>query len=442
MLSLTVERRLGALLSVVGLLVALPACARRPAAAHAEQATTAATDGGGSWPQLRGPDRSGISRETGLMKQWPAGGPQLLWKAQGIGTANGAPSVAGGKIFGMSYRGRDEVVWALNEATGKPVWSVRTAAANFSIGPQAQDGPGCTPTVVGQYLYVLGAGGDVACLQASDGKVVWRKNLVSDLGGAVPKWGYAESPLVDGNRVIVTPGGSDATLVALDRGTGEVIWKAKVPQGDGAAYASAVLGVVGKQRMVVQLLAGGVVGVSAEDGRFLWRYNAPANSWGINCSTPIFQDGSVFAASAYNTGGGLARLAATPDGGISATQVYFTRDMRNQHGGMVVVDGYLYGFSDSTFTCIDFKTGAVKWAQRGSAQGSVTCADGHLYVRSENGPMALVQASPERYIETGRFDPSDRSRKPTWPYPVIARGRLYLRDQDTLLCYNIRAAAR
>jgi outer membrane protein assembly factor BamB len=280
----------------------------------------------------------------------------------------------------------------------------------------------------------------VVCLQVSDGKLLWQKNLVRDFGGAVPRWGYAESPLVDGNKVVVTPGGRDATLVALDRMSGAVIWKGKVPEGDGAAYSSAIVAQVVGQKQYIQFLAGGVVGVAAADGRFNWRYNAPANNSGINCSSPIFQEDQVFAASSYNTGGGLAKLTAGPDGGISAAQVYFTRNMRNHHGGMVVVNGHLYGFDESNLTCLDFKTGAVKWFDRSVGKGSVIFADGHLYARSERGPVALVEANPERYIEKGRFDQPDRSGKTTWPYPVIARGRLYLRDHDNLLCYNIKAA--
>jgi outer membrane protein assembly factor BamB len=341
----------------------------------------------------------------------------------------------------MSYRGNDEVVWALGEATGKPAWSVRVAAANFNIGPQAQDGPGCTPTVVGDRLYALGAGGDLVCMQVSDGKILWRKNLVSDFGGRVPQWGYAESPLIDGNKVIVTPGGGDATLVALDRMTGSAIWKGKVADGNGAAYASAIIADVGGQRQYLQFLAGGVVGIAAADGRFLWRFDAPANNFGINCSAPIVQDDSVFAASSYNTGGGLAKLAAGPGGKISATQVYFTRNMRNHHGGMVVLNGYLYGFDESNLTCLDFKTGAVKWSDRSVGKGSVTYADGHIYARSERGPVALVEANPEKYVEKGRFEQPDRSGKTTWPYPVIANGKLYLRDHDTLLCYNVKAGS-
>jgi outer membrane protein assembly factor BamB len=224
--------------------------------------------------------------------------------------------------------------------------------------------------------------------------------------------------------------------------TGAVIWKGKVPQGDGAAYSSAIAAQAGGQRQYIQFMAGGVVGLAAADGRFLWRYDAPANRMGINCSAPIFQADQVFAASAYNNGGGLAKLAAAPGGAVTATEVYRTRNMRNQHGGMVVVDGYLYGFDESNLTCLDFKTGEVKWFNRSVGKGSVTYADGHLYARSERGPVALVEASPERYVEKGRFEQPDRSGKTTWPYPVVASGRLYLRDHDNLLCFNVKAASQ
>lgn len=375
-----------------------------------------------------------------MLKEWPAGGPQLLWKTPALGTGNGAPSVAGGRIYGMSYRGNDEVVWALEEATGKPLWSTRTAAANREIGPQAHDGPGCTPTVAGDRLYAIRAGGDVVCIQALDGKLLWLKNLVKDFGGAVLRWGYAESPLVDGNKVIVTPGGRDATLVALNRTDGSILWKAQVPQGDGAAYSSVITLEIDGKRQYVQFLAGGVVGVSAADGRFLWRYDGPANRFGINCSTPLFAEGHVFAASGYNHGDGLAKLAAGADGTITATEVYFTRNMRSHHGGMALVDGHLYGFDESNLTCIDFKTGKLKWFDRNVGKGSVTYADGRIYARSERGPVALVEANPEAYVEKGHFEQPDRSGKTTWPYPVIANGHLYLRDHDNLLCYAVKAA--
>jgi outer membrane protein assembly factor BamB len=400
-------------------------------------AAAAQQSGSGNWPQWRGPDRTGVARETGLLKSWPADGPRLVWKAQGLGGGHSTPSIAGGRIFGLSYRGQDEVVWALDAASGKEQWHTRIAPANFSIGSQAQAGSNSTPTVDGDRLYALGESGDLACLQVADGKLLWKKSLVSDFGGRVPGWGYSESPLVDGEKVIATPGGSAATLVALNKTSGDVLWKAQVPGGDGAQYASAIAADVDGQRQYIQFLRGGVVGVAAKDGQFLWRYENPANGT-ANCSTPIYRDHLVFAASAYGKGGGLARLATSPSG-VTATEVYFTRRMQNHHGGVVLVGDHLYGFDGSNLTCLNWMTGEVAWSDRSVGKGSLVCADGHLYARSERGSVALVEATAAGYVEKSRFEQPDRSSEPAWAHPVIAGGRLYLRDQDLLLCYDVKA---
>jgi outer membrane protein assembly factor BamB len=397
--------------------------------------------GGAAWaedsPQWRGPNRDGVSKETGLLKTWPEGGPKLLWKATGLGEGHATPSVRNDRLYGMGLIGEEESVWALDAKTGQLVWKTRIAGATQLQGRQGGYGPRSTPTLVGNRLYTLGVGGELVCLDTSSGKLLWSKNLVRDFGGAVPTWGYCESPLVDGEKVIITPGGSQATLVALHKDTGSVIWKSQVPNGDAAHYASAIIGTVGGVRQYIQFLSGGVVGISAKDGSYLWRFTAPANQV-ANCSTPIFQGGHVFAASAYNTGGGLARLTVAADG-VTASEVYFTKEMQNHHGGMVLVGDYLYGFNNSNLTCLEFKTGKVMWSERSVGKGSVTYADGCIYARSERGPVALVEANPKEYVEKGRFDQPDRSSAPSWPYPVVANGRLYLRDQDVLLCYDVSA---
>lgn len=390
-------------------------------------------------PQWRGADRTGVSRETGLLKSWPEGGPTLVWKATGLGEGHATPSVANGRIYGMGLRGSDEVVWALDARTGKEVWNTRIADGIQLEGRQGGHGSRSTPTIVGSLLYTLGVSGELACLETATGKRRWHKNLVNDFGGSVPRWGYCESPLADGNRIIIAPGGADATVVALNKDTGEVVWKSKVPGGDNAHYSSAVLGTIGGKKQIVHFLAGGVIGLEAETGKFLWRYAAPANRT-ANCSTPIVKDNYVFAASAYNNGGGLAELSANSDG-VTANEVYFTKQMQNHHGGMVLVGDHLYGFDNSTLTCLEFKTGKVLWADRSVGKGSVTFADGFLYARSERGPVALVEATPSGYVEKGRFEQPDRSNAPSWPYPVVANGRLYLRDQDVLLCYDVKQAA-
>jgi outer membrane protein assembly factor BamB len=617
--------------------------------------------GAEDWPQWQGPDRTAISKETGLLQRWPEGGPPLAWKTGGLGGGDSAPAIAAGRIYGMANRGQDEVVWALSEKDGKAIWVSRLGPALNQQTTQSKEGPACTPTVDGDRLYVLGLGGDVSCLQVSDGKILWQRSLTRDFGGRVPMWSYRESPLIDGNKLICTPGSDDAMLVALDKMTGETIWKtpmpgvsaasasgvppgglpggpdrpapggvpsgpsrdaasppaitgtkdpalfasehwgmrafsAKLPNGkylaklyfaetyagitgpgqrvfsyhvmgrefkdfdiwakagganrayietvpveitngefrivftaqvenpaikaieilpqtengagavrinagaptpftdasgqvwqpdtgfdggmtnpgigvlaggggnrgggpggpggfgrgpgSGAAYASPIAIDFAGRRQYVQLIARALIGVDAADGKFLWRYDAPANRMGINCSTPVYYDGMVFAASAYGAGGGLVKLSTDGNGGIKAEEVYATRNMQNHHGGMILVDGFLYGANGGNeggyLVCLDFKTGEVRWNERDAekrraAKGSVAMADGRIYYRTEKGTLLLIEPNPKEYIERGRFEQPDRTRLPAWAHPVIANGKLYVRDQDVLFCYDVKA---
>jgi outer membrane protein assembly factor BamB len=285
-------------------------------------------------------------------------------------------------------------------------------------------------------IYVEGVSGDLACLEAATGQQRWQRSLTRDFRGSIPNWGYSESPLIDGDKVIATPGGREAALVALDKKSGATIWKARVPQGDRAAYASAITADVGGVRQYIQFLHGGVVAVAAQDGTFLWRYNQPANGT-ANCSTPIYHGGHVFAASSYGKGGGLARISSAGQS-MHAEEVYFTRKMLNHHGGMVLLGGYLYGSNESSVTCLEFQTGKIMWEDRRPGKGSIFAADGCLYYRSERGPVVLFEANPQRYAELGRFQQPERSSNNAWPHPVIANGKLYLRDQDVLLCYDVK----
>jgi outer membrane protein assembly factor BamB len=400
------------------------------------------------WPQWQGPDRNAISKERGLLKEWPKDGPPLAWKITGLGGGDSAPSIAAGRIFGMSNRGEDEVVWALSEKDGKELWVARLGLAFKQSWPQGKEGPGCTPTVDGERLYVEGLAGDVACLQVKDGKLLWQRSLQKDFGGELPTWSFRESPLVDGDRLICTPGGEDATLAALDKLTGKTIWTSKVPGSPKASYASVIAIDSNGQGQYVQLTQKALVGVAAADGKFLWRYDRAANSHGINCSTPIYQDSKVFASSAYGAGGGLLKLSKDENGGVKAEEVFFSRKMQNHHGGMIVVDGHLYGANGGNeggaLVCLDFKTGDVLWDERDDAErrapkGSLALADGRLYYRTEKGPVLLIEPNPKEYVERGRFDQPDRSKLPAWSHPVIANAKLYLRDQDLLLCYNVKA---
>jgi len=390
------------------------------------------------WPQWQGPQRNAISQETGLLPTWPKEGPRLVWKARELGGGYSTPSIAAGRIFGMGARKTDkadeEVVWALDERTGKELWHTAIAPANRKVG--SSQGPRCTPTVDGDRLYALGVSGDLVCLEVAAGKQLWHHNLVKEFDGGMPSWGYSESPLVDGPKVIATPGRKKATLVAFDKMTGQTLWTSQVPQGDGAQYSSVITADVQGQQQYVQFLHDGVVGVAAEDGRFLWRYDHPANDT-ANISTPIFHDNSVFAASSYNKGGGLAKLLR--DGSLTkATEVYFTRDMKNHHGGMVLVDGYLYGANGGQLACLDFSTGKLQWQSGAPGKGSILYADGRLYYRNERGGIFLLEPNPHKYVELGNFMQPDRSRHDAWAHPVIANGKLYIADQDVLLCYDVR----
>lgn len=390
------------------------------------------------WPQWNGLNRDKVSQETGLLKSWPQGGPKLLWKSTGRGENHATVSVAKGRVYGMGLKDGQEHIWAVDANTGKEVWATPIAKEIRLGGAQGGFGPRSTPTVDGTKLYAIGVEGTLVCANVADGKVVWKQDLVKDYGGDVPQWGYSESPLVDGDKVIATPGGSEATLVAFNKTDGKLVWKAKVPGGDPVHYASAVVANFGGVKQYVQFLSGGVVGIQAADGKFLWRYEHPANRI-ANCSTPIVKGDTVFAASAYGTGGGMAKIAKSGDK-FDATEVYFTKDMMNHHGGIVLVGDYLYGFNDRQrgLTCIEFKTGNVMWSNNSVGKGSVAYADGMIYARGERGPIALVEANPKEYVEKGRFDQPERTDKPAWANPVIANGKLYISDQDTLLCFEIK----
>ncbi len=406
------------------------------------------------WPQWQGQDRTAISKETGLLKEWPKAGPPLAWKATGLGGGYSTPSVANGRIFGMSYRpgevvGKvfgitlkrgDEVVWALDEKTGKELWATKIANA---VRVDRGEGPRSTPTVDGDKLYALGVNGDLVCLDVAKGKEVWHENLTSkDFGGGRPGWGYSESVLIDGEKLICTPGGKN-TIVALDKANGEVIWKASVPAAKdpkrfpGAHYSSAVAVELGGQRQYVQFVNDGIVSVAASDGAFLWRYNSPANGT-ANCSTPVVLGDLVYGASSYGVGGGLAKVSKS-GGKFVAEEVYFDKKLQNHHGGLVLIDGFLYGEGGGRLRCVDFKTGETAWEEGRAGKGSIAFADGHLYHRNEGGDIFLVEANSKEYVEKGRFKQPDRSGNSAWPHPVIANGKLYIRDQGVLLCYDIKA---
>ena len=389
------------------------------------------------WPQWRGPERTGISSETGLLKQWPKDGPPLLWKATDLGNGYSTPSIAHGFVYLLSNRGDKEHALALDAKNGKQVWTSPIGKVGKNQGPQ-YPGTRSTPTVDGEQVYCLGSDGDLVCLDRASGKERWRKNLRTDFGGVPGMWAYSESPLIDGDVLVCTPGGSTAALAALNKMTGDTIWKTSIPGGDKAAYASIIIAHAGDTKLYVQFLHKGLVGVDAATGKLLWRYEKTKDMQ-ANIPTPIFHDGYVFS-SAGRTGGGLIKLKVDKDG-VGFVPVYFVQAMSNGIGGTVLVGDFLYGTNATSLVCLEFATGKVKWKDRSVGTGAICYADGHLYVRGEKGTVALVEPTPDGYKEKGRFTQPDHGRIPAWPHPVIANGCLYLRDQGFLFCYDIKDKA-
>ncbi|MGE3316711.1 MAG: PQQ-binding-like beta-propeller repeat protein [Planctomycetaceae bacterium] len=394
----------------------------------------------GDWPQWRGPNRNGISSETGLLKEWPKEGPPVVWHAKSVGDGYSTPSVVGDRIYLLSNQGSDEEsVQALSAADGSQIWATPIGGVGKNTGPQ-YPGARSTPTVDGEYLYVLGSDGDIAAVKAASGEVRWKKNVRSEFGGAPGAWAYSESPLVDGDKLICSPGGKTATLVALNKETGDVIWKSALEEGDEAGYSSVIAVEIGGAKQYVQFLGKGLVGVDAATGRFLWRYEKTAKGSPANIPTPV-ANGTMIYSAAARSGGGLVRLNVT-DGMPQAEEVYFKPKLPSSIGGSVNVGDYLYGTTREGFLCVEFATGEVKWQSRSLGASSILYADERLYIHGENGDLALVEATPEEYREKGRFTPPDmpdRGKSKSWTYPVIANGRLYVRELSSLWCFDVKA---
>ncbi|WP_246173728.1 outer membrane protein assembly factor BamB family protein [Limnoglobus roseus] len=389
-----------------------------------------------------------MSTETGLLQKWPEGGPKKLWTVSDLGGGYSTPSVAAGKIFGMGKTGKEERIWALTEEDGSPAWSTPIGTA-AKVG--YDEGGRSTPTFANDKVYAVSMGGDLVCLNAKDGSPVWTKSYTKDFGGKVQSWGFSESVLVDGDAVIGTPGSAAAALVKLKAATGETIWQTAVKDPGGAnGYSSPIKATVDGVPMYVTLLGktGGVIGVHADSGKLLWKYNRVMNGT-ANIPTVIVKDNLVFCSTGYGDGGS-ALLKLTKSGDVFAVdelKYYPSKELQNHHGGMVLVGDYVYlgrGHNNGLPTCVEFKTGNIVWkedegAGKGNGSGCLTYADGMLYFRYQNGVMALVKASPKGFELEGRFDIPEKSNKPSWPHPVVANGRLYVRDQDKLHCFDVKA---
>jgi len=387
------------------------------------------------WPQWRGPDRTDVSQESGLLKEWPSGGPKRLWLFKNAGNGYSGPAIVNGKLFTMGTRDGAEIMIALNADTGEELWTASIGPiVNFDRG----GGPRGTPAVDGEHIYGLGGQGKLICAAVADGKVLWSASL-ADLGGRTPNWGYSESVLVDGDKVICTPGGAKGAIAALDKATGKVIWQSK-EFTDPAHYSSAIVGEQSGTRQYIQLTAQHVVGISAKDGKLLWKSPFPGQTAVV--PTPILHDGCVYVTAGYGAGCKLVKLGA----GNQVSDVYDNKAMKNHHGGVVLVGDHLYGYSDGAgWLCQEFKSGKAAWSERNAlGKGALGFADGMLYCLEENsGTVVLAEASPAGWKEHGRFklDPQSKIRDSAgrfWTHPVISNGRLYLRDQDLIFCYDVK----
>jgi outer membrane protein assembly factor BamB len=387
------------------------------------------------WPQWRGADRTDISKETGLLKSWPEGGPKLAWMNKDVGLGYSGYAIAGGKLFTMGLRGDNELLIAVDVKNGKELWAT-------PVGPILKngwgDGPRTTPTVDGDLVFAMSGTGTLLAAKTADGKEAW-KAAMRDFGGKTPGWGYCESVLVDDGKVICTPGGSQGTLLALDRATGKKVWQT-ADWSDGAHYASPIVVTHNGARQYIQLTSQNVAGVSAKDGKTLWKSEWPGKTAVI--PTPIFKDGHVYITSGYGVGCKLVKVGADN----KTSDVYMNQNMINHHGGVILIGDKIYGYSDKGgWTCQDFKTGEVTWAAKNLGKGAIHSADGMFYCLEEgSGTVALIEVSDKGWNEKGRFKltPQTEQRNPkgkVWTHPVVSDGKLYLRDQELLFCFDVKA---
>lgn len=404
------------------------------------------------WPQFGGLERDGKSPEVGLLTEWPANGPELSWKSEGVGTGYSSLAIVGEMIFTIGDVDDDQFLFAVSRDGGEPIWKQRIGDSN----PTSYPGSRCTPTFSDGKVYALSTTGSLFCVNADDGNFLWSKDLKQEFNAQLMlamdqyEWQFSESPFVDEKHVVVTPGASDAAMVALNKQTGETVWKTSLPDSvgdlgaDGAGYCSIVAAEIKGKRQLIQLYGRGVMGVDAETGEYLWGYNRVANKI-ANVSSAAVMGNHVFVSTGYQTGSALLEIDHV-EGKWSATEKYFlnSRVFQNHHGGFVLHDGHIYGGHGHKLgfpICLDLEKGELAWGperNRGRGSASVAVADGHIYMRYEDGLMVLVQATPNGYTEKGAFMIPDVTAK-SWSRPVIAGGKLYLKEQGTIYCYNISA---
>ena len=388
------------------------------------------------WPQWRGPQRDGKSAEKALLNEWPAGGPKLVWQTNDLGNGYSTPSASAGRLFVICNKDNEnEMVICLSLTDGKQLWSTRIGSVGKNNGPQ-YPGTRSTPTVDGDSVYALASDGSLACLDSKSGKIKWSKSLPGDFGGKPGAWAYTESPLIDGDVLVCSPGGATATVVALKKSDASIVWKAPLPEADDASYSSPVISTIDGVKQYVLFLSKGAVGLNAATGQPLWRYSKTSDAQ-ANVQTPVARDGFVYTA-ASRVGGGLVKVSGSQS---TPKEMYFAKTMPSGMGGSVLVDGNLFGSAGPTIMCIDYATGATKWQERSIGASSFCYADGKLYLHGENNEVAMIASSGDGYKELGRFTPPgapDRGRAKAWTHPIIVDGKLIFRDVGSIWCYDIQ----
>ncbi|MBT3604286.1 MAG: PQQ-like beta-propeller repeat protein [Candidatus Latescibacteria bacterium] len=392
------------------------------------------------WPQWLGPDRNGISKETGLLKTWPTDGPTMRWQITNLGGGYGTPVVVSDRLYILANEGMDnEYVRALDIKNGQQIWSTRIGKVGKPDQKPNYPGSRSTPSVDGNLLYVFGSDGNLACLETATGKTRWHLNVRDKFNGQPGRWAYSESPLIDGDLLICAPGGPEATLIALNKITGDLVWKSSIPEGGQAAYASTVVATILGKKQYVHFLQKSLVGVDATNGKVLWQYAKTSEGSPANIPTPVVHNNHVYSAS-NRGGGGLVKIH-TDQGSTSATEIYHSLKLPRAVGGALLINGYLYGTTDKAMQCVDFLTGEVKWTDRSVGSGAPLFANGRIYIHSEKGEVALIDPTPDEYRELGRFTPPNQPNEgqaKAWAYPVVANGYLYIRDTETLSCYDVK----
>ena len=381
------------------------------------------------WHQWLGPDRDGKSPESGLLATWPESGPEKVWQVESLGEGYSSLAFADGILFTQGVKDGKQYLIALDAETGEIAWETEHGRPYSN---RRGGGPRGTPTVDGDRVYALGGDGNLISADASTGAMIWERHLLKEYGARNINWGMSESPLIDGDRLVINAGGRGASIVALDKATGSELWKT---QSDEAGYSSGVAVEVDGVRQYVFFTGEAAVGVLATNGELLWRYQPVSNST-ANAATPVIRDNLAFFSSSYGTGCALLRLESK-GGSTTASEVYFNRDMRNHYSTSILIDDHLYGFSGRILTAMEFETGEVAWRDRSVGKGQIIHADSRLYILSDDGVVGLVEPNPSEYREISRFAIGSRDY-PTWTLPVIADGTLYLRDQERLYAYSVK----